>query len=238
MSDAQHRAVTAHGDGDSLLFAGVAVVAYVAFGVFAFLHDGSTSTPVAGAQDEAAHIAVAVSNDIAPTDAAREAERIIAGETGDPSTTTPDTAGEVRLTRSLGGAPARVGDPGPGAVTAPVGTAAASSARDVPGAHLNLQFVVKFDREEGLRWRDRFLENPNEARAAFEAMGRRDAAFAGLRLVSMNYSGLATVEFVGAPPSAPAAREALSDDIVRRLGAASGVDYAEPNLVGWRETNE
>jgi len=259
MSNAQP---TAHGGGDSLVFAGVALAAYAAFGAFAFLHDGSATGLVAGAQDEPAHIAVAISGDTDPAAAAREAVRMAAGSDrdeisgaspnarvdvasveslrtppvdGDGGVNSGERAGEVRLTRSLGGGAARANERSPTILSGPGDI---TIAPDMPIGNLNLQFLVKFDGEEGVRWRDRFLDDPNAARAAFEEMGRRNSDFAGLRLVSMNYSGLATVEFVGDPPAAAAAREALSDDIVRRLGAATGVDYAEPNLVGWRESNQ
>jgi hypothetical protein len=54
----------------------------------------------------------------------------------------------------------------------------------------------------------------------------------------MSPSGVATLELEGSAPSAPAAAQELSDDIVRRLSAADGVEYAEPNLVAAREEDQ
>jgi hypothetical protein len=105
-------------------------------------------------------------------------------------------------------------------------------------AAAGLQFIVKFEGELGEEWRDRYVADPAAAREAFAALGRRDSAFAGLRLLRMNNSGEATLAFDGPVPPIPAVARELSADIVRRLSDAEGVEWAEPNLVGLRETEQ
>lgn len=96
-----------------------------------------------------------------------------------------------------------------------------------------LQFLVKL--EDGSAWRDRFLENPAAARAAWTEFTQSHPEFAGLRLERMSYSGEATLELESAAPESAAAQQALSSEIVGRLRGAEGVEYAEPNLIGGRE---
>ena len=103
------------------------------------------------------------------------------------------------------------------------------------GGNLHLQFLCKFEEEQALAWRDRYLDDPAAAREAFERFADANPAFAGLRLERMNYSGEATLAFDGPAPLSLAEIEELSHTIVSRLSAAEGVEYAEPNLVGVRE---
>jgi hypothetical protein len=126
-------------------------------------------------------------------------------------------------TRSLGGAEiAGVGD---GVVGSPDGAGG-----------VTLQFQVKFEDAEAARWRESFLADPDATRAEWERFARSNSAFSGLKLqLPPNRSGVATLELDGGAPAAPDAQQELSDDIVRRLNAADGVEYAEPNLVGVRE---
>jgi len=114
----------------------------------------------------------------------------------------------------------------------------------VPGADVDaadvasgpLQFLVKFEGDQAMAWRDRYLADPDECRDAFREFARTHAAFAGLRLARVSYSGVATLEYAGPAPATPEGRLEMTDGIVRRLSAAEGVDYAEPNLIGRTET--
>lgn len=250
-----------------LAFGAIAAAAYVAFGAFAFLHDGSRGSADAPLPDDAAALATASGE--APTAGAEDAARMAS------LADKPERA----TTRSIGAALERARDRADGdaeTVETPNGTefgstssgsdGAVETARsntttrslgagverassltndpsevrsgDEPIGNLNMQFLVKFEPSEAERWLERYRANPEETRVAFEEFARRNPAFAGLRLVSMNYSGLCTLEFTGEPPPIAAAREALSADIVARIGAAEHVEYIEPNLVGWRETSE
>lgn len=105
-----------------------------------------------------------------------------------------------------------------------------------PDGPARLQFLVKLS--DGEAWRDRFLDDPNAARQAWNEFARGSSAFAGLRLVRMTYSGEATLELEGDIPPVPSVQREMANDIAARLRAASGVEYAEPNLVGVRENAE
>lgn len=98
----------------------------------------------------------------------------------------------------------------------------------------HLEFIVKFDEAQGQEWVRRFTDDPKAAREAFLAAARSQPGFRDLALRRMTASGTATLVFDGALPPTPAERDALSAEILKRLNAAPGVKYAEPNLVGWR----
>lgn len=107
-----------------------------------------------------------------------------------------------------------------------------------PGLEPQLEFLVKFDRSTGEQLRDLFIENPDRAREAFRVMGRNQPAFANLRLKRMTWGGEATLVFAGDMPVSDTDVQQVSDAIVTRLNGAAGVEYAEPNLVGWRGSVE
>ena len=135
----------------------------------------------------------------------------------------PDAVASVASDRSL---------------SAPVGTEQVGPVMPEADANAPLQFIVKFEDAVARRWVERYVADPNGARTAFAEQMRGNSAYAGLRLVRMNNSGEATLEFEGAAPPIPAVRRELASDIVRRLNAAEGVEYAETNLVGLRENEE
>ena len=94
-----------------------------------------------------------------------------------------------------------------------------------------LRFIVKFRREEGDRWWSRYQADPGRTRSAFDDLARSNAAFAGMRLEQMSPSGVATLEWQGAAPQSADEQQKLSAEIVKRLGAADAVEYAEQNQV-------
>lgn len=202
--------------GEGLALGAVAVAAYVGFGAVMIMGDGSQ----AGVPVDAVRAVAAAS------DGGEPAAGVAVGEViAEPTRNTADAVANplgVR-TRSLGGAQIERatdgvvgGSDGAGGVT--------------------LQFLVKFEEAEAARWRERFLADPNGTRAAWEEFARSNTAFSGLKMqLPPNGSGVATLQLESGAPEAPAAQEALSDDIVRRLNGADGVEYAEPNLVGVRE---
>jgi hypothetical protein len=195
--------------GESLILGVAAVAAYAGFAAVMIFDDGVRSRHTAQAG--------------VPVDAVRAAtaaSRNLAAPTANrPSATSPTPA------RGVGGAVvAQAGD----------GTVAI----DGDGGPL-LQFIVKFEPEEATRWRDRYLADPEATRREWARHAASNAAFAGLRLAQPpSASGVATLEFDGPVPGAASAARELSADIVRRLNAAAGVDYAEPNLVGLREDQQ
>jgi hypothetical protein len=191
----------------------VAVAAYAAFAAFTMFADGpaSRNKAHAGVPVDAVRAATAASRDAAP--AAVRAPRV---NTADP----------------VGNSNVRVRSPGGGPALAQVGNGEVAVGG---GADTSLQFIVKFDAAEATRWRDRFVADPEGARAEWARFASQNPAFSGLRLERMTYSGLATLELEAAAPGSAEAVRQLSADIVRRLNAANGVDYAEPNLVGVRE---
>ena len=110
-----------------------------------------------------------------------------------------------------------------------------TAAGDARGGNLHMQFIVKFKGDAAVEWRDRYIEDPAAARAAFARFAAQNPAFANLRLERMTYGGEATLSYDGDAPADARALEALSRQITARLNAAEDVDYAEPNLVGVRE---
>jgi hypothetical protein len=118
-------------------------------------------------------------------------------------------------------------------------TRGSATADPASPADLPMQFLVKFEDAEAAAWRDRYRANPNETREAWDEFARENAPFSGLKLAQPpNYSGVATLELAEPAPETPAAAQELSEDIVSRLSAADGVEYAEPNLVATREKAE
>jgi hypothetical protein len=202
--------------GEGLVLGAVTVAAYVGFGAVMVLGDGSQ----AGVPVDAIRAVAAAS------DRGEPAVGVAVGEVipAPPRNSADAVANPVGVrTRSLGGAQIERATDG------------VVGASDGAGG-VTLQFLVKFDEAEAARWRERFLADPNATRAEWEQFARTHAAFSGLKMqLPPNGSGVATLQLEGGAPEAPAAQEALSDDIVRRLNGADGVEYAEPNLVGVRE---
>ena len=100
--------------------------------------------------------------------------------------------------------------------------------------NVHLQFLVRLNDDTGISFRDQFLADPAIARAAFEAYAEENPVFSGLALVRVSYSGELTLRWAGALPTDPTARAQLSDRIQARLRAEPNVQYADPNLVGWK----
>jgi hypothetical protein len=216
MSDEPKPIVSSRKSGEGLVLGAVAVAAYVGFGAVMMLQDRDSEAAHAGVPVDAVRAAVAGGDAQQPAFAV--------GEVIDPSRNSADaTAAPIGGSRGVSVAQAE--DLSDGVL----------GASDGAGG-VTLQFQVKFDDAEAARWRERFLADPDATRRQWDEFARTDSAFAGLKLqLPPNSSGVATLELEAAAPDAPAAQEALSDDIVRRLNAAEGVDYAEPNLVGVRE---
>ncbi len=237
MSEGSKPIVSGRRGGEGLVLGAIAVAAYVGFGAVMMLKDGPTPVAHAGVPVDAVRAVTAA----AATDQASAASASAPAPTSVPSARPPAVGvGEVIPDPNRNTAEA-VANP-VGVRSRSVGGAAIQQFSDgVVGAAdgaggVTLQFQVKFEDEEAARWRERFLADPDGARREWAQFARSNAAFAGLTLqLPPNGSGVATLELDGGAPAAPAAQQELSDDIVRRLNAADGVEYAEPNLVGVRE---
>jgi hypothetical protein len=210
----------------------LAAAAYLGFGAVMMFHEG-------GRPGTAAHAGVPLDAVLAVTEGAtdRSAPAVApaatprprpagpafsVGEVIPPGANTAEAVGlAIPADRSLGAAVERFNDAG------------VAGANDSAGGS-RLQFIVKL--ADGETWRDRFLDDPAAARQAWAEHVRANPAFAGLRLERMSYGGEATLELEADAPSTPAAQMELARDIARRLSAAPGVEYAEPNLVGVRES--
>jgi hypothetical protein len=231
MSEGPRRSDGARRSSEGLLIGALAVAAYAGFAAVMMLDDSGRAPNAAhaGVPVDAVRAATAATATAARTDApARAAPGVGVGRViPDPSTRAADPTSRSTVgvqTRSLGASTVDV------ARTTDAVVGAQGDDGDV-----RLQFLVKFERDQAMAWRDRYLANPGETRAEWARFASANSAFAGLKLERMSYSGEATLEFEGSAPASPAAARALSDDIVRRLNAADGVEYAEPNLVGVRE---
>lgn len=231
MNDTDHRASTAHQGGESVVLGALAVVAYVAFAAFAMLHDGGRpggGEALAGVPVDAVRAAAAARDPVGvdaiedPVENAGPAENVgvAVGRPIPEDGAEPDVTVGVATSRSLGAADIQeLRDP-------------AVAAGNV------LQFLVKFEEDEAMAWRDRYIANPADAREAFEAFAARNSAFSNMRLTRMNASGVATLEFDGPAPASQDAARQLSSELAGRMNNAAGVEYAEPNLVGWRENSQ
>ncbi len=226
MSDGDDRQAVRNGapriGGEGMWLAFMAAAAYLGFGAVMMFSDG-------GRPGTAAQAGVPLDAVLAVT----QGSSVTQGA----SNAAPPAVGLGRIVpEGRNTADAVVFEAGPGLG----GGVAAAQADGVVGVGApggaKLQFLVKL--QDGETWRDRFLDDPNAARQAWSDFTGRNSAFAGLRLVRMSYSGEATLELEADAPPSPQVQREMADDIARRLRAASGVEYAEPNLVGVRESAE
>jgi hypothetical protein len=229
MSGSSEHHAGARRGGEGLILGAAAVAAYVGFAAVMIFDDGARArhSAQAGVPVDAVRAATAASRDARAAAAVRSPTGADAVSSRPRANTADAVSNTSVLAQDRGRGSAAVGAAGAGDGVVGV---------DTGDGGARLQFIVKFEPAEATRWRDRFLADAEGTRAEWARFAASSSAFAGLRMqLPPNSSGVATLELEGEAPGSPAAAQELSADIVRRLNAAAGVDYAEPNLVGLRE---